>query len=152
MFRLRDSNPMIRNSLLTFFLLAALTVVGLVSPAAADSCGPVYDAIPKTVTTPRIAAFLSCQTRRVETIYFQGKTYMIVKGKWWLSPLTPNDVLEQEKENEPNSKATCQFVCNQSINGEAAAVYSMSRETENAKENNQLWISKSTGLTLRKES
>jgi hypothetical protein len=76
---------------------------------------------------------------------------MIVKGKWMLSPVSPNDVLEQEMENRTNSKATCQFLRNESVNGEPAAVYSMRRETKNAKEDGQMWISKTTGRALRKE-
>ena len=76
---------------------------------------------------------------------------MIVKGNWWLSPVTPNDVLQQEMENRTNSKATCQFLRNESVNGEPAAVYFMRRETESAKEDGQMWISKTTGRSLVKE-
>ena len=146
---------MIRNCISALSLFSSLIVMGFAAPpAAADSCQPVFDAITKIVTTPShsySSGVLNGTARSTETIYVQGKTYMIVKGKWMLSPVTPNDVLEQEKENETNSKATCQFLRNESVNGEAAAVYSMRRETENAKEDGQIWISKATGRALRKE-
>ncbi|HEY6764016.1 MAG TPA: hypothetical protein VI386_04540 [Candidatus Sulfotelmatobacter sp.] len=74
-----------------------------------------------------------------------------MKGKWWLTPMTPDDVLQQEMENRANSKATCQFLRNESVNGEPAAVYSMRRETESRKEDGQLWISKANGRALQEE-
>lgn len=68
-----------------------------------------------------------------------------------LSPVTPTEVLEQELENERQEKSTCQFVRNESLHGEAAAVYSMRRETNTLKEDGQVWISKANGRALRKE-
>jgi hypothetical protein len=76
---------------------------------------------------------------------------MMVKGRWTRSAVTPNDVLQQEMENEKQGKSTCQFVRNESVDGEAAAVYSMRRETETVREDGQVWISKANGRALRKE-
>jgi hypothetical protein len=42
-------------------------------------------------------------------------------------------------------------VRNESVNGEAAAVYSMRRETDIANENGLIWISRTGGLALREE-
>ena len=137
-----------------FFASAQLLILAGVPAHGADSCQPVFDAITKIVTTPSHSystGVLNGKARSTETIYVQGKSYMIVQGKWMLSPVTPNDVLEQEMKNRTNSKATCQFLRNESVNGEPAAVYSMRRETENAKEDGQMWISKTTGRALRKE-
>ncbi len=146
---------MIRNRILALSLFSSVIVMGFAAPpAVADACRPVFDAITKIATTPSHSystGVLNGTIRSTETIYLQGKIYMIVKGKWMLSPVTPNDVLEQEKENQTNSKTTCQFLRNESVDGEAAAVYSMRRETENAKEDGQIWISKVTGRALRKE-
>jgi hypothetical protein len=143
------------NRVFTRSLFVSLTMIGFLASAhAADSCQPVFDAITKIVTTPSHSystGVVNGKPRSTEIIYVQGKTYMIVKGKWWLSPVTPNDVLEQEMENRTNGKSTCQFLRNEFVNGEPAAVYSMRRETENAKEDGQMWISKATGRALRKE-
>jgi hypothetical protein len=134
---------MIRSRFFTLSFFTPLLMVGLAASAhAADSCQPVFDAITKLVTTPShgfSTGVVNGKPRSTETIYVQGKTYMIVKGKWWLSPVTPNDVLEQEIENRTNGKATCQFLRNEFVNGEPAAVYSMRRETDNAKEDGQMW-------------
>src|ERR1035438_9455936 len=144
---------MFRNAFFICILLIPASVASHYAMAA-DSCQPVFDAITKIVTTPSHSystGVVNGKPRSTETIYFQGKTYMIVKGKWWLSPVTPNDVLEQEMENRTNGKATCHFLRNEFVNGEPAAVYSMRRETENATEDGQMWISKTTGRSLRKE-
>jgi hypothetical protein len=144
---------MFRNA---FFICMLLIPASMAShyAMAADSCQPVFDAITKIITTPSHSystGVLNGKARSTETIYVQGKSYMIVQGKWMLSPVTPNDVLEQEMKNRTNSKATCQFLRDESVNGEPGAVYSMRRETENAKEDGQMWISKTTGRALRKE-
>lgn len=148
---------MFGNYVFTVSVLSLL-VMGQAAPArAADSCQPVFDALQKLVTTPshsystQTAPLVNGQQRKVETIYVQGKTYMLARGKWMVSPATPNDVLQQELENEKQGKSTCQFVRNESVNGEAAAVYSMRRETEIANENGLIWISKTSGLALKKE-
>jgi len=146
---------MIRSRWSAFALSVPLVTIALsASSHAADSCQPVFDAIAKLVTTPSHSystGVLSGKPSSTETIYVQGKTYMLVKGKWTLSPVTPNDVLLQEMENEKQGKSTCEFVRNESVNGEAVAVYSMRRETEILKEDGQVWISKANGRALRKE-
>lgn len=137
--------------------LLAVLLISAPALAANSSCQPVFDAITKIVTTPshsystQTAAFANGQTRTTETIYVQGKIYMLVKGKWMVSPVTPSEVLEQEEENRKNAKPVCQFVRNEAVNNELASVYSLSRETETGKEAGQIWISRSTGLALRKE-
>ena len=109
--------------LFMLFVSAQILTLGGCLPAVADSCQPVFDAIIKIVTTPSHSystGVVNGKERSTETIYVQGKTYMIVKGKWWLSPVTPNDVLQQEMENRTSSKATCQFLRDESVNGEPA--------------------------------
>jgi len=148
---------MFRNCVFMFSVLSLLVMGQAVKARAADSCQPVYNALTKLITTPshsystQTAPLVNGQQRNVETIYVQGKTYMFAKGKWMVSPATPTDVLKQELENEKQGKATCQFLRNESVNGEAAAVYSMHRETDIANEDGLIWISKTSALALRKE-
>jgi len=81
----------------------------------------------------------------------QGKKYIRANGKWMDPRVTTAEVLDQEKENEKSGKSSCQFVRSESVNGDSASLYHMQRETENFKEDSQIWISKSTGLPLREE-
>ena len=145
---------MLRNYAFTLFVISLLVLGQAVTALAADACQPVFDAITKLVTAPSHSystGVVNGKPSSTETIYVQGKTYMLAKGKWMLSPVTPSDVLQQELENEKQGKSTCQFVRNEFANGEAAAVYSMRRETETVKEDGQVWISKANGRALREE-
>jgi hypothetical protein len=150
---------MIRNRLCALALCAPLVTTFLPASApAADSCQPVFDALTKVVTTPshsyttRTAAFVNGgNPTDSETIYADGKVYIRARGKWMQSPVTPAEVLDQEKENREHGKATCQLLRNEFVGVEPAAVYSMHRETESFKQDDQMWISKVTGRALRDE-
>ena len=140
------------------FTLIAIAVAGLDLPQAhaADSCQPVFEALRKIVTTPSHSYTTSTaanggKQRTAETVMVQGKKYIRVNGKWMAPSVTTAEVLEQEKENEKNGKATCQLVRSEAVNGEAAMVYSLHRQTGGFKEDSQIWISKSTGMALREE-
>jgi hypothetical protein len=133
------------------------TIAFDVSPAhAADSCQPVFDALTKTATTPNhsyttTTAINGGQPAEAETIFANGQKYIRVRGKWMRIPVTSQDVLEQEKEKEEKGKSTCQLVRRESVNGEAATLYSMHREYDDVKEDGQMWVSTRTGLPLRVE-
>lgn len=143
-----------RSNLFLFSTFVSLTFLGLTVPARADSCQPVFDALTKLITTPShsyTTGFVNGKPRESETIYFQGKVYIRAYGKWMHSPVTAAEVLEQEKENEEHGKANCRFVRNEFVGTEPAMVYSMHRETEESKEDAQMWISRATGRPLRDE-
>jgi hypothetical protein len=124
---------------------------------AADSCQPVFDALTKVVTTPNhsysteTGAFIKGKPRSGETIYVQEARYVRVDGKWTKSRLQTEEILQQEKENRANGKATCQFVRDEAVDGMSAMLYALHSENEFDKEDAQMWISKATGLPLREE-
>lgn len=66
-------------------------------------------------------------------------------------PVTSQDVVEQEKEKQQHGTSACQFLRNESVNGEAAMLYSVHREYEGGKEDGQIWVSRGSGLLLRAE-
>ena len=135
----------------------SLLVLGQAGIAhAADSCQPVFDALQKLVTTPShnyttSAAAKGGAPRTAETILVQGKKYISANGKWMDARVTTQEVLEQEKENEMNGKSSCQLVRSDSVNGESASLYHLQRQTENFKEDSQIWISTARGVPLREE-
>lgn len=148
---------MIRNRLSARALFVALLAVALAASAhAADSCQPVFDALTKVATTPNHShttntAVNDGKAAEGETIFANGQKYIRAHGKWMRIPVTSQDVLEQEKEKEEKGKSTCQLLRRESVNGEAAMVYSMHREYDEVKEDGQMWVSASTGLLLRVE-
>ena len=76
---------------------------------------------------------------------------MRVNGKWIASPDGPKEILEQQTENRKHGNATCQVVREESVDGKPATVYSLHTKSEDATEDAQMWIAKSTGLPLREE-
>jgi hypothetical protein len=126
---------------------------------AADSCQPVFDAMTKIVTTPshsyttRTAGSANSRqpAAQSETIYVGGNAYMRVRDKWMQSPATPQEVLDELKENREQGKNTCLILRSELIGVEPVTIYSVHRETENSKEDSQIWISKMTGRVLKEE-
>ena len=144
---------MFRNAFVICILLILASMASHYAMAA-DSCQPVFDALTKVVTTTSHS--YTTHTAAVahggtETIYVDGKIYIRASGKWMQSPVTTAEVLEQEKEKEKQGKSSCNFVRNEFVGAEPAMVYSMHRETEGLKEDDQMWISKVTGRLLRDE-
>lgn len=148
---------MFRNYVFTLCVLSLLVLGQTVTAHAADSCQPIVDAVIKLATTPshsysiQTAPLVNGQQRKVEVIYLQGKTYMLANGKWMLSPVTSADVVKEEMENEKSGESVCKFERNESVNGEAAAVYSMRRKVDTVNEDGLIWISQKSGLLLREE-
>jgi hypothetical protein len=76
----------------------------------------------------------------------------LVDGQWHRSPLDVKAMLEQEQENRRNTKNEhCARVRDEAVDGEAAGVFSTQYESEYAKVDALIWISRSRGLTLREE-
>ena len=148
--RKKVTNNVVRITLEVILVLSSFTASAL----AADSCQPVFDALTKLITTPShsyTTAANGGKQRTAETIMTQGKKYIRGNGKWMDTSVTTAEVLEQEREIEKNGKATCRLLRSEAVNGEAAVVYSLSRQTVGFKEDAQIWISKSTGKPLREE-
>jgi hypothetical protein len=147
---------MFGNYVFTVSVLSLLAM-GRAAPArTADSCQPVFDALQKLVTIPSHSYTTSTAAkggtpRTAETIMVQNKKYMRANGKWMDTGVTAQEVLEQEKENEKNGKSSCQLVRSESVSGESASLYHLQRETENFKEDSQIWISTARGVPLREE-
>ena len=144
------------NYIFTLSVLSLLVIGQAVTARAADSCQPVFDALQKLVTTPSHSyttstAAKGATPRTAETIMVQGKKYFRTNGKWMDARVTTQDVLEQEKENEKGGKSSCQLVRSESVDGASASLYHLRRETENFKEDSQIWISTARGVPLREE-
>jgi hypothetical protein len=145
---------MFRNAIST--LLVILSSLAAPYVMAADSCQLIFDALTKVVTTPSHSYTTSTavnggKATEAETIFANGQKYIRARGKWMRLPVTSQDVLEQEREKQEHGKSTCQFLRNESVNGEAAMLYSVHREYDEVKEDRQMWVSRGTGLLLRVE-
>jgi hypothetical protein len=135
-----------------------LLLIGAAPLAGQDSCQPLNDAMSKVLNTPtHIYSSMSFATDRgnrpvtSETIYAAGSAYTKLNGAWKRSMFTPQQVAKREEENRRNSKTTCRYLKDESVDGETAAVYSTHSETDGQKSDGQIWISKTRGLPLRHE-
>ncbi len=146
---------MFRNYIFAICVFSLLVMGQPAKARAADACQPVFDALQKVITTPSHSYTSGIHNgekpTEAETIFAGGQKYIRAHGKWMSLGVISQDVLEQEKENEKNGKSSCQLVRSESVNGESASLYHMQRDTENFKEDSQIWISKATGLPLREE-
>ena len=139
----------------TFALLAIVSLSPTLARAA-DSCDAVFNALTKVATTPSHSYTTSARANggnptEAETIFANGQKYIRARGKWIRLPVTSQEVVEQEKEKQQHGTSTCQFVRNESVNGEAAQIYSVHREYEQVREDGQMWVARGSGLLLRVE-
>lgn len=139
-------------------IVLGLALVSAPARALEGACKPVFDAMglmaatPTHVYTTETAAFhAGGKPTSGEAIYVGGAVYVKVNGKWIRSASTPEEMLQQEPETQEHAKATCRYLHQESMNGEAANVYSMHSDTEDAKLDAQLWISRTKRLPLREE-
>jgi len=139
-------------------MLLAVAFIPTPARALEGTCRLVFDAMrmmaatPTHVYTTETAAFRADgKPTTSEAIYIGGAVYVKVNGKWIRSAITPEEILQQEPETQGNSKATCRYLHQESTNGEAADVYGMHSEAEDAKLDAQLWVSRSKRLPLREE-
>jgi hypothetical protein len=124
---------------------------------AADAvCQVLFDAMSKKFTVPSHGYMTEAapggKSKTSEIIYANGAIYLNLDGKWMRSKMSQQDMLKQEQENIRDSKTACRYLRDESVNGEAAALYEMHSENDTVKSDGQIWISKSKGLPLRVEA
>jgi hypothetical protein len=157
--RPRNASALIRRApgLFTLAALAALAVLLTPSSARAQAgCKPLFDAIDKLTTLAHHAYSTQKsdegKERTSETILIGNVIYVQVNNKWRKSPMTPEELRQQEKENRESAKnVSCKHVRDDSVGGEPAEVYSAHNENDTDIYDSQIWLSKRTGLVLREE-
>jgi hypothetical protein len=142
-------------------VIAGLIAAGVAGPAASaidPSCKPATDAMMKQLATPTHAFVTEAapgggRPEVKETIYAGGAIYVQMKGIWRRSPMSVQQMREQQEENQRNAKSmTCRYLRDETVHGEAAAVYRAQADVEGIKSDATLWVSKRTGLPLRSEN
>ena len=114
-------------------------------------CKPVTDAMLKVATTPHHIVSIDNRSERTEVIVVDNTTYVKIKGAWRKSPMTPNDQLEQERENIKAAKVyTCTQLGPDTVNGIAAVAYKVHSETPDVgNTDGTVWIAPSLGLPVK---
>lgn len=154
----QEIESMIRTGMIALLIAAAAG-----QPARAANpdatCKLVLDVMAKQRATPthlyatESSPRLGGKPKVNELIYAGGAIYIRMKGQWKRSPLTLQGMQKQQEENQRNAKSiTCRYLRDETVDGEAAAVYFSQGENEDSKSDSTLWVSKRTGLPLRSES
>jgi len=125
---------------------------------AQNECKAAFEANDKLLTTPhhgfttRSAVSQADKPELMENIFVGGVYYIQHRGKWIKSPMTAEQMKQQQEENRKNAKnVSCKHVRDELVNGEAAAVYKVHSETEDTKSDSLIWISNAKGLILRED-
>ena len=142
-----------------FYIVGAVLVVcvgcGSTFAAADPACQPLFDTRFKLFSVPShsytVETLPGGNSRTSEAIFANGAIYILMKGKWIHSRMTPKDMLQQEEENIREAKSTCRHVRDEMVNGEPAAIYVAHSENDIVKSDAETWISKSKGLPLKTE-
>jgi outer membrane lipoprotein-sorting protein len=131
-------------------MMTALLAISSVD-AADSGCKPTSEANVKILSIPThiyMTDTAGGKTQSNETIYLDNKTYFQFKGAWKVTPITD----DAKKETAAlDAATTCRVVRDEAVNGEAATVYSLHRQTADDKSDSQMWVSKSRGLPLKLE-
>jgi hypothetical protein len=121
---------------------------------AQDDCKLVLDAAIKVFDTPTHAYLtmdLSGKPQTGESIYTGGVVYAKYDGKW-SSGGTTKEIKELAEKSRQANKTTCQYLKDELVNGEMAAVYSVHEVSPKSTSDSKTWISKAKGLPLRSET
>jgi hypothetical protein len=137
--------------------VVAIIALSHVTPvAAADACGAVSDALMKLAQTPNhsftesTGAIAGGRSRTNERIVTATAAYIQAQGKWLESSLTPRQELQMQKDAMAEKKnGTCQYVRDEAIDGEPAALYATHKQDDGGQSDSQIWISRKRGLPLR---
>jgi hypothetical protein len=132
----------------------------LAEPPQGSSCQAVMDAGAKLYSVPyhmymtnTNPAVMNGKPMTSESISVGGKLYVMLEGKWMASPFSLEEMKQKFDENKKNvQNASCNFVRNESVNGETAALFTSHEETAHGKNDNQMWISMGKGLILKQET
>ena len=142
----------------TQFGLLVLLLIVSTPLIAADGCKPVDAAVLKLASTPtHLFEVVTEQaqggkSREVESIYIKDETFLKVHGSWIRSNVKPSAMFADMKEARAETKILCSYLHDEDVNGEAAALYHAHSETDDDKTDQQIWISKRSGLILKSET
>lgn len=135
--------------------LLATFVLALPAHATDPGCKPAFDAMAKMAGTPyhqtmtENAAFNKKPTHG-EIISTADAMYVQVSGAWHRSPYNPRQAAAELREAANARQATCKYLRDETVAGEAVAVYdTQEKQDDGTVVASQLWISKSRGLPLK---
>jgi len=145
------------GALAAAILFAGPVVIDATEAARADAggCARVHKALENVVTTPAHAYTKETSSRRgateTEAIYLDGKVYVLMKGRWTLSPDSALQMVETLRQSRKHATLACKVIGEETVGDRTATVYATTRQTGDSKNESKLWIDKVSGLLLKQE-
>jgi hypothetical protein len=148
-----------RSASLRGLATVAAAVAGFLASVPAlgadEGCAKVQKALENVVTTPAHAYATETSSMRgtteTETIYLDGKVYVLANGRWTLSPVSSVEMARQLRRNRNNTGMTCSLVGEEKVGDRPTRVYTTSRRTGDSEIQGKLWIDQASGLLLKQE-
>jgi hypothetical protein len=138
------------------FPVAALFGVAAMCAATgahANDCDTVMTATLAQMKAPYRATIsfsnLNGKPATSETVFTGGKMYVQLNGAWQVSPITAQEMTDQMKKNYKESKESCRYVGDESVDGQAASIFTASFQSPRSHSDNRIWISRSRGVLLK---
>ncbi|HEY2797513.1 MAG TPA: hypothetical protein VGK26_06455 [Thermoanaerobaculia bacterium] len=141
-------------------LAAGILFSGSVRARAAEDgggCARVHKALENVFTTPAHVYTKETSSARgtteSETIYLDGKVYVLAKGggRWTLSPVSAVEMVKTQRKSRQHAMLSCKLVGEQKLDDRPVLVYTSNRSTSDSRVESRLWIDKVSGLLLKQE-
>jgi hypothetical protein len=142
-------------------LLIAAAAGQLAHAAVDPSCKVTVDAMMKQIGTPTHVVVSETgmegkpgKPQTHEMIYLGDAIYLQMGGQWKRSPMTVQQMRQREEQNQRDTTSmSCHYLRDETVGGEAAAVYSVESTTPAlGKSRATMWLSKRSGLPLKSEN
>lgn len=140
---------------MTRVFLTIVLSAGIAAPAFAQApagpCKPVFDAMLKETTTPHHIVTTRNGTALGESITTADASYVLIKGAWKKSQMSPQAMLAQQQENiRDTTVQSCKALPDEVVDGRPTSVYQAHYEQKDVGVSEaKVWIAKATGLPLR---
>jgi hypothetical protein len=130
----------------------AVALILISTPAFADDCQEVLDAVINQAQAARHEAVFNATTgKSSEIITTSENQYIQTNGKWGRKPYNGAEVAKNKADVAINAKRTCSRVKQDIVNGQRATLYSVQTVTKLSKSESEWWIS-SHGMPLKMRS
>lgn len=149
----KSMNRSIVSAMLVLSVIAMVCLVVGTARAQDPGCKPLYDAAVLQARTPShiYSTMTGSSNLSTETVSTSDVLYVRASttgSQWKKSSYSPQEEAKQAAESS-RAYTSCQHVGDESINGEAAAIYT--EVNKNSQINGKVWLSKTRGLPLKAE-
>jgi len=133
----------------------AIAAILLSSPARADDCSVLFDALVGTFQRPFAGtmntSFPGKPANTSEIILVANKMYIKIKDTWQVSPQSAAEMVDLMKEMQKTAVETCKKDADEAVDGELATVYEAHIVNRGHTSDNKVWVLKRSGNVVKSE-